>query len=316
MKTNAARSSPFISIFAVLTAGVLISFTTPHANADQTYQWQVVWGDEFNYTGAPDPTKWGYEIGQLRNGENQYYTDRLDNVRVENGALVIEAKKESYNGAQYTSGSIQTMSTDRQQVLFSTTGGRLEVRAKLPAVGGSWPAFWTMGADSWTAQGGWPKSGEIDVFEYIANTPYAVFGNLHYLGSDGYHKDNVAAYDPRSTNPFAAPISNDFHTFRVDWYSNRMEWYVDDVLYHTVAIDPAQMTGDPFNSPQYLILNLAVGGSWGSPIDANFTSAEYLVDYVRVSQLEAVPEPDAWSLLVPGLLLAGLISRARSKARK
>lgn len=263
----------------------------------QTYAWQQVWGDEFDYTGAPDPVKWGYEIGKLRNNEDQYYTDRLDNARVENGNLVIEAKKESYSGSAYTSASVHTMSTDRQTVKFSTTGGRLEVRAKLPGTAGCWPAFWTLGADSWTSSGGWPKSGEIDIFEYVANTPYVAFGNLHYLGTDGYHKDHVASYDVRSANYLAAPISSDYHIFRVDWYTDRIEWYVDNVKYNESSIDPAIMTGDPFHNPHYLILNLAVGGSWGSPIDANFTSAKYLVDYVRVSQLVAVPLTfAAWQL--------------------
>ncbi|MDR0532347.1 MAG: glycoside hydrolase family 16 protein [Verrucomicrobiales bacterium] len=283
------------------------------------YQWQEVWGDEFDYNGAPDPTKWGYEIGQLRNGEAQYYTSRPDNVRVANGTLIIEAQKESYNGAQYTSASIQTLSTDRQTVNFSTIGGRLEVRAKLPSVGGTWPAFWTMGTDSWTPQGGWPKSGEIDVFEYIANTPYVVFGNLHYAGSDGLPKDNVGSYDPRSTNLSADPLYADWHTFRVDWYPDRIEWYMDDILYHMVTIDPSQMTDNPFNKPQYLILNLAVGGSWGSPIDADFNSAELLVDYVRVSQLMAIPEPPVTALFWLGLastaLLVGLSAKSRAHSR-
>lgn len=271
-----------LPLLSVLALGALSSFA-------QTHEWQTVWADEFDYTGAPDPAKWGYEIGRLRNGEAQYYTDRPENVRVENGMLVIEARKEAYSDAGYTSASVHTMSTDRQKVKYSTVGGRLEVRAKLPGVSGCWPAFWTLGADSWTSSGGWPRSGEIDVFEYIANTPHVVFANLHHLGADGFHEDNVAAYDVRRDDLSAAPVSAAFHTFRVDWHEDRIEWFVDDVKYHEAPIAASATTGDPFHKPHYLILNLAVGGSWGSPVDPAFTSARYLVDYVRVSKRVAVP---------------------------
>ncbi len=277
--------------------------------ASATAQWQEVWSDEFNYAGAPDPSKWGYEIGKIRNGEAQYYTNRPENVRVENGNLVIEARKESYEGAAYTSASLQTLSDDHKQVKFTTTGGRLEVRAKLPSAGGAWPAFWTMSTDVWDDDVGWPKGGEIDVFEYIANTPYVVFGNVHYQGSDGQHRDSVAVYDPRSSDIHAAPISADFHTFRVDWYADRIEWYCDNVKYHQFAINPATMSINPFDDPHYLLLNLAVGGSWGSPIDPNFQSAQYLVDYIRVSHLVNTPEPASISSF--GLALMGLLWRRR-----
>jgi beta-glucanase (GH16 family) len=288
------KPSPRLACLVAIGIGAVLGTVSASA---QTYAWQQVWGDEFDYAGAPDPARWGHEIGRLRNDEAQYYTDRLENARVENGHLVIEARKESYLGAAYTSASVHTMSTDRQTVKFSTSGGRLEVRAKLPGTAGCWPAFWTMGADSWTASGGWPKSGEIDIFEYIANTPHVAFGNLHYLGADGYHKDNVAAYDVRSADYLAAPISSGYHTFRVDWHSDRIEWYFDNVKYHTVSIAPAAMSGDPFHRPHYLILNLAMGGSWGSPVDPSFASAQYLVDYVRVSQLVEVPVTyAAWQL--------------------
>lgn len=262
------------------------------STAAQAQEWTLVWGDEFDYAGAPDPAKWGYETGHFRNNEAQYYTDRRENVRVENGLLVIEARKEAYSGYQYTSASIHTMTTDRKNVLFSTTGGRLEVRAKLPAVSGSWAAFWTLGADSWTEQGGWPRSGEIDVFEYVAHTPHAVFGNLHYEGTDGIHKDNVKDYNLHHTDWQAAPFHTDFHIFRVDWHEDRIEWYVDDIKYHEVSLVGTSMAGNPFGDAHYLILNLAVGGSWGSPIAEDYISDQYLVDYVRVYQLgSTIPEP-------------------------
>lgn len=295
-------------------AGLSLALALTTTSA-QTPEWQLVWSDEFDYVGAPDPAKWGYEIGYLRNNEAQYYTDRPENVRVENGMLVIEARKESYSVYQYTSASIHTMSTDRQEVLFSTTGGRLEVRARMPSVSGSWAAFWTLGADSWTAEGGWPRSGEIDVLEHVAHTPYAAFGNLHYQGTDGLHKDSVGAYDPRSTDPAAPPLSADFHVFRVDWHEDRIEWYVDGVKYHEASIVGSGIDGTPFHSPHYLILNLAVGGSWGSPIDPDFTSDQYLVDYVRVYQLASIPEPKVSAVVLGlGSMLALFARKPRRNA--
>jgi beta-glucanase (GH16 family) len=288
---------------AVWAFGILQAATS-HA----AVEWHQVWADEFNYTGAPDPTKWGYEYGKVRNGEDQYYTNRPENVRVENGTLVIEARRENYLGASYTSASLQTLSDDKKTVKMSVTGGRLEVRAKLPSMGGAWPAFWTLGTNAWTE--GWPKSGEIDVLEYVANTPYVIFGNVHYQNADGYHSDEVGVYDPRSTNINAAPMHAAFHDFRVDWYPDRIEWYVDNTRYHQVAIDTSKMPADPFAKPHYLLLNLAVGGSWGSPIDPNFTSQQYLVDYVRVSQQGTVPEPASFAIVLSGL--AGMLYK-RSK---
>lgn len=262
-------------------------------------QWQVVWSDEFNDTGAPDAAKWGYEIGaNIRNNEAQYYTNRSENVRVENGNLVIEARKESYQGASYTSASIQTLSTDRTKTLFSVTGGRLEIRAKVPPMSGCWPAFWTMGTNIWNV--GWPKGGEIDVMEYVAHDPYIVYSNIHYLDAAGNAKTSVGSYDPRSANINAAPLADDFHTYRVDWYPDRFEWYFDGIKYAEAKIDPANTTGNPFNNPHYLILNLAVGGNWGSPIDPNLTSQQFLVDYVRVSQLVEVPEPSSLAWITAG----------------
>lgn len=300
-------------IFAASSSAVLLAGAVAAADAPAR-EWRLVWNDEFNYTGAPDSAKWGYEIGRLRNNEAQYYTDRPENVRVENGALVIEAKKESYSGAEYTSASIQTMSTDRQELKLQVTGGRLEVRAKLPSTSGSWAAFWTLGADSWTPQGGWPRSGEIDVFEYVAHTPHAVFGNVHYLGADGLHKDAVKDYNVRSADINAAPISDDFHVFRVDWHADRIEWYFDDILYHQVSVVASATTGDPFGSPHYLILNLAVGGSWGSPIAPDFVSDKYIVDYVRVFQLTEIPEPATTTLLHGGA--AAVASTATLRRRR
>jgi beta-glucanase (GH16 family) len=262
--------------------------------AGQAMEWKQVFADEFNYTGAPDPKKWGYEYGKVRNGEAQTYTNDPSNVSVANGLLTITARKQSRDGAAYTSASLQTLSDDRSVTHFAFTGGRMEIRAKLPASKGSWVAFWTLGVNSWKGES-WPKGGEIDVMEYVTNdNPHVTYGNIHYQGTDGQHKHSVAAYDPRRTNLNAPAMSADWHTFRVDWYADRMEWYVDDVKYHSVAIDPKQASGTPFTAPHYLIVNYALGGNWGGAIDPNFVSDQYQVDYVRVyQQTPVVPEPAA-----------------------
>lgn len=307
--------NPHLLHIASVVSFLALTLTSPLIG--QTQQWVQVWGDEFDVDGAPDPAKWGYEIGMLRNNENQYYTSRPENVRVENGMLVIEAKKEPYLGAQYTSASIHTMSTDRREIKFDVKGGRLEVRAKMPSVSGSWAAFWTLGIDSWTEEGGWPGSGEIDVFEYVAHTPHAVFGNVHYEGTDGYHKDSVKDFNVKSVDINAPPIHEDFHVFRVDWYEDRIEWYFDAILYHSFLIDPLAINGNALTQPHYLILNLAVGGSWGSPIDPDFVSDQYLVDYVRVYELVNVPETAGVAAMLGGLTSAALVfSRLRSSFTK
>jgi beta-glucanase (GH16 family) len=308
---------------ALMVGGVLLAGLTPGVSeaSAQQFEWRQVWGDEFDYTGAPDPSKWGYEIGYIRNNEAQYYTDRPENVRVENGVLVIEARKESYSGYGYTSASIHTLSTDRQTVLFSTTCGRLEIRAKLPSTLRSWAAFWTLGTDTWTPEGTWPDSGEIDVLEYLTHTPQSVFANLHYKGADGTHKSASGDYNVQRDDRWDAPmLHTDFHTFRIDWHADRIEWYIDDRKYHEVSLASLAVSGSPFNSPHYLILNLAVGGDWGgmSGIASDFTTDQFLVDYVRVYHLTPVPEPAASTVLAAicalGLVVASQLAKAVSRS--
>ncbi len=154
-------------------------------------KWKLVWSDEFNYSGLPDPEKWNYEVGYLRNQELQCYTaNRLENARVEDNRLIIEARREEWQGFQYTSASLHTLG--KHGWLY----GRFEVRAKLPPARGTWPAIWTLGTNIDTID--WPGCGEIDIMEYVGFEPGAkgIYGNVHYG-----EPEHQAFCEPRDFTP-------------------------------------------------------------------------------------------------------------------
>jgi beta-glucanase (GH16 family) len=234
-------------------------------------EWQLVWSDEFNHQGLPDKTKWDYEVGFVRNHESQYYTrERQENARVENGNLVIECKKEHLQPEQgksveYTSASL----TSRTNWLY----GRIEMRAKLPEGKGVWPAFWTLGTNR--TQVGWPGCGEMDIMEFVGKDANHIHGTVHYA-VDGKHHSNTGKLE--TARPF-----DDFHIYAVEWYSDRIDFYFDNQKYHTVQINDAGKGGNnPFRKPHYLIVNLALGGSWGGPFDDAMLPKQYLIDYIRI----------------------------------
>jgi len=243
------------------------------ANSSQAGKWTLVWSDEFNYTGLPDPAKWQYEEGFVRNHENQYYTaGRLENARVEHGHLVIEGRKEHFtptNDApvEYTSASLTT------QTKASWEYGRIEVRAKLPHGRGTWPAIWTLGTN--ITQVSWPASGEIDIMEFLGRETNNIHGTVHYA-VNGQHQ-----YDSSIMNT-VKPYKK-FHVYAIEWTPDRIDFFFDHTKYHTVFIDKAGTGFDnPFRKPQYLILNLALGGDWGEAIDDSMLPQDFLIDYVRV----------------------------------
>jgi beta-glucanase (GH16 family) len=232
----------------------------------------LVMQEEFNTDGAPNPSMWSYNIGTGANGwgnnELQYYTDKPENITVENGNLKITARKELYLGSSYTSARILTKGKFEQKY------GRIEARIKLPLGKGIWPAFWMLGANSDTVL--WPQSGEIDIMEYLGNKPTQVFGTVH---GPGYSGGNAV------TDTFTLKnnrFDNDFHIFGIEWGENYINYYVDDVLYNHIT--PADVTGEwVFNQPFYIILNVAVGGTLpGSPNSETVFPQTMLVDYVRV----------------------------------
>ncbi len=233
---------------------------------------KLVMAEEFNTPGAPNPGIWSFNIGTGSNGwgnnELQYYTNRSQNIKIEDGVLKITAIKEQYMGAGYTSARILSKGKFEQKY------GRIEARIKVPLGKGLWPAFWMLGANSDTAT--WPQCGEIDIMEYLGNNPTTVFGSLH---GPGYFAGNAI------TKNYVLPndrFDNDFHIFGVEWDEDKINFYVDNALYNQIT--PSKVPGPwVFNQPFYLILNMAVGGNFpGSPNTETVFPQTMQVDYVRV----------------------------------
>ncbi|MDZ7605925.1 MAG: glycoside hydrolase family 16 protein [Cyclobacteriaceae bacterium] len=233
---------------------------------------QLMMQDEFNTDGAPNSAIWGYDIGTGTNGwgnnELQYYTDRTQNVTVQNGYLLITARKESYMGSSYTSARLLTKGK------FEQAYGRFEARMRLPWGQGMWPAFWMLGADIDTNP--WPGAGEIDIMEYRGQEPKIVLGSVH---GPGYSGGNAITKSYDLTND---RFDTGFHVFGIEWGPEYVNYYVDDVLYNQIT--PADVPGEwVFNKPFYILINLAVGGSFvGSPNSETVFPQTMLVDYVRV----------------------------------
>jgi beta-glucanase (GH16 family) len=236
--------------------------------------WTLVFADEFDAPGALDPAKWGYEIGYIRNDEKQSYTSRSENVRAEGGNLVIEARKEAYQGYGYTSASINTFG--RFEFLY----GRVEVRATIPTGTGSWPAIWMLGTN--ITQVGWPACGEIDIMEFVGFLPGVIHANVHM------QKYNHTKGTGKGDKLVIKDATEGFHVYAMEWYPDRLDFFVDQTRYFTFKNEnpPDQRNADswPFDRPQYLILNLAIGGAWGAQkgIDESIFPARFLIDYVRV----------------------------------
>jgi beta-glucanase (GH16 family) len=216
--------------------------------------------------GAPDASKWGYDIGAggWGNSELQYYTNRTDNVLVSNGTLKIIAKKEAYSGSSYTSARLLSKGK------FSFQYGKVEISAKLPGGIGTWPAIWMLGDNFTTA--GWPTCGEIDIMEQKGRDMNRIYNTLHYLGNSGG--------SAIGTSYLIDNVTTGFHKYGLIWTSASLQFLVDDVVRYTFV----NANNLPFNQNFFLILNMAMGGTFGGNIDAAFNSALMEVDYVRVYQ--------------------------------
>ena len=243
----------------------------------------LIMSDEFSVEGAPDPLKWTYDIGNgtqqglpvgWGNNELQYYTDRTENIKVENGVLVITANQESFGGSNYTSGRLIS------QGLFEQQYGRFEARIRLPYGKGIWPAFWLLGNDC--DENAWPQCGEIDVMEYLGDAPTVVFGSVHgpqYSGGESISKQYELQNDRFDTG---------FHIFGIEWGPDYINYYVDGDLYQSITPETVSEETNGagewvFNRPFYIILNIAVGGNLpGSPNSETVFPQSMYVDYVRV----------------------------------
>jgi beta-glucanase (GH16 family) len=270
---------------SMILAGFLIAIAT----APAAEKWKLVWSDEFDREGLPDPKRWTNEVGFIRNRELQYYTaGRSENARVENGHLIIEARKERFANlryrpgregrrgpefAEYTSASLTT------ENLAEWRYGRIEVRAKLPRGRGVWPAIWMLGSNR--SEAGWPRCGEIDIMEYVGFEPDVIHANIH-TGRYNHMRGTGKGDRLRVEAPYES-----FHLYAIEWFPERIDFFVDDQKYFTYAKEPgAGEDAWPFDQPFYLILNLAIGGAWGGQkgIDDAIFPQRYEVDYVRVYQ--------------------------------
>lgn len=228
----------------------------------------LLWSDEFESDGTPDPEKWKFETGNGSNGwgnnEKQFYTSRPENAIVADGVLKIKTIRENYQGFEFTSARMITKD------LFSFRYGIIEFRAKLPEGKGTWPALWMLGNDIGTV--GWPACGEIDVMEHVGNQLNKIHGTLHYPGHSG--GEGVGG------TLLVNNVTTDFHVYKAEWSADHIKFYVDNKLYYTFNNSPAV----PFNQAFFIIMNCAMGGNFGGYIDPGFTQSVFEIDYVRVYQ--------------------------------
>lgn len=246
--------------------------------------YRMVWSDEFDVPGLPDATKWSHDTERNSagwyNNEQQYYaSERPENARIENGFLVITARREDlstlglpdWSGQRYSSARLVT----RGKVAWSSAF--FEIRAKLPCGRGTWPAIWTLSAPPQTR---WPDDGEIDIMEHVGFDPGIVHGTVH-TGSYNHTLGNH-----RGATTTVADACDEFHRYQMNWTPSRITIGVDDHNYFQYSNDGSGNGTWPFDSPQYLILNIAVGGDWGGQmgIDDTVFPVRMEIDYVRVYQ--------------------------------
>ncbi|MEF8817864.1 MAG: family 16 glycosylhydrolase, partial [Salinibacter sp.] len=243
-----------------------------------TVNWTQVWGDEFEGQGLPNSEKWSYETGGdgWGNQEQQYYTrDDTDNARLENGHLIIEARKESFKGNDYTSVRLNSEASWKY--------GRFEIRAKLPAGRGTWPALWMLADEQTYGDQYWPDNGEMDIMEHVGYDEGVIHGTIHteaFNHIDGTDKGSTI------TVPDA---TSEFHDYAMEWTPNEFRVFVDGEQYFTFQNrEQYDWQEWPFDQKFHLLMNIAVGGSWGGAegIDDSAFPERMVIDYVRVYKPE------------------------------
>lgn len=270
--SKTGNNSLFISVYAYSSTSdyVLTSKTINIYVAPIVYD-ELIFFDEFDVNGSPDDSKWDYNIGRGNNGwgngESQYYTKRTDNVIIEDGFLKIIAKKENYEGAAYTSTRMLT------QGKFDFTYGRVEVRAKLPFGEGTWPAIWMLGSNISTVS--WPACGEIDIMEHWGHNQGYVQSAMHTPSSYG----NTTNHGGLTIED----VSTEFHVYEVYWTHEEIVFSVDGKQHYRYAPSNKNEETWPYDANQFIILNVAMGGSWFD-IDPDFVQSSMEIDYVRIYQ--------------------------------
>jgi len=238
--------------------------------------YQLVWADEFDTAGLPDPASWVHDIGMNRQGwhnrELQYYADRRpENAEVRDGRLVITARKETLSSAADWGGQHYTSARLITQGKAEWTYGFFEVRAKMPCGKGTWPAIWMLGS-----QGPWPDAGELDILEHVGKEPDRVFSTVHTrAGSGGQGKG-----DGRTLTT----ACSQFHNYQMHWTPQRVQFGVDGQVHFTYTNAGTGSAQWPFNAPQFMILNIAIGGDLGGPVDDTIFPVRMEVEHVRVWQ--------------------------------
>lgn len=238
--------------------------------------YRLVWSDEFDRDGLPDPAKWVYDTGMNKAGwhnrELQYYSGpRAENARVQGGRLVITARKESLSSAPDWGGQRYTSTRLITQGKGEWTYGFFEVRAKLPCGKGTWPAIWTLNRDLV-----WPAGGELDIMEHIGREPGRVFSTVHTAAGHGAHGSGAARQ--------VSDACSVFHDYQMHWTADTVRFGIDGVVHYEYSNPRSGPERWPFDAPQFLILNIAVGGDLGGAVDDAVFPVSMEVEHVRVHQ--------------------------------
>lgn len=247
---------------------------TPVASLGVPAGYELVWSDEFDQPGLPDASRWDYDTVRNRlgwyNNERQYYArDRAENAVVSGGQLLITARKESLSSAADWGGQAYTSARLLTRGKAAWTYGFFEVRAKLPCGVGTWPAIWTLGTG-----GRWPQDGEIDIMEQVGSNPSRVFGTVH---TQSGFAGNSRGGEIQISNACTA-----FHNYQMTWTADAIEFAVDGVTYHRYPNPRTGVAAWPFDAPQYLLLNIAIGGDLGGPVDDRIFPVTMAIEHVRI----------------------------------
>jgi len=251
---------------------IVLLYLTGCSSNKKNQEKKPVWSDEFNYNGLPDSTKWNYDMGGhgWGNNELQFYTARrMENARVENGILIIEARKEPWQGMNYTSTRLITKGKGDWQY------GKIEVKAKLPRGLGTWPAIWMLGS---TTPLNWPDDGEIDIMEHVGFNQGSVHASVHTK------KYNHVIGTQRTDTIYINDCSDNFHIYAVEWNKDSVKVSADGNIYFRFANEKTGYDAWPFDNKMHLLLNIAVGGNWGGQkgVDTTIWPQRMEIDYIRV----------------------------------
>jgi len=261
------KKQRFLPLAIVLSLMLLMSYTRPSG-------YTLVWSDEFNVAGLPDQARWNYDTGGngWGNNELQYYTNaRKENARVEDGKLIIEARKEKMENMNFTSVRLVTKGKGDWQF------AKIQVRAKLPKGLGTWPAIWMLAS---TTPLKWPDDGEIDIMEHVGYDPGQVHASVHCK------KYNHIIGTQKTAKTTVSDFAENFHVYEVEYTKDSVIVGIDNKAYFSFANEHSGYDAWPFDNKMYLLLNIAVGGNWGGQkgVDEKIWPVKMEVDYVRVYQ--------------------------------